>query len=144
VHIERSGTLRVNLPLGQAFHFFSPEGERRWIAGWDPNYLHPSGAPSEAPGTVFETHHNNEHTLWLVLRFSAADGVADYVRITPGSRMGLVTVRASEHDGATEVEVRYSMTSLADAGARALEAFTDEAYAAMLRHWEALISRAAA
>ncbi len=142
MHIERSGTLRVNLPLAQAFPFFSPEGERRWIAGWDPKYLHPSGVPSEAPGTVFETHHNNEHTQWLVLRFSAADGVADYVRITPGSRIGLVTVRATERDGATDVEVRYSMTSLADAGMRALETFTEEAYAAMLRDWEALIMRA--
>ena len=133
----------MNLPLAQAFQFFSPEGERRWVSGWDPNYLHPSGVPSEAPGTVFETHHNNEHTQWLLLRFSPADGVADYVRITPGSRIGLVTVRATERDGATDVEVRYSMTSLADAGVRALEAFSEEAYAAMLRQWETLIMRAA-
>ena len=141
MHIERAGTFRVNQPLAQAFTFFSPEGERRWVAGWEPTYLHPP-APSTEPGTVFETHHNNEHTLWLVLRYAPADGAAEYVRITPGSRIGLVTVRAAERGGGTDVEVRYSMTSLSDAGAKALEATTEAAFAATLREWEASIAKA--
>jgi hypothetical protein len=141
VHIERSGTLRVNRPLSEAFPFFSPEGERRWVAGWEPTYLHPTVA-SAAAGTVFETHHNDEHTLWLVLRYAAADGVAEYVRVTPGSRIGLVTVRAAERAGNTDVEVRYSMTSLSEGGVRALTAMTEEAFAAMLREWESLIAAA--
>ena len=142
MHIERSGTFRVNLPLEQAFTFFSPEGERRWIDGWEPRYLHPEGVPSDAAGTVFETYHNNEHTQWLVLRYSPAAGAADYVRITPGSRLGLVAVRATERGGGTDVEVRYSMTSLSEAGARALEAMSEEAYSAMLRDWESRLARA--
>ncbi len=124
LHVERTGAFRVNQPLAQAFALFSPEGERRWVAGWDPRYLHPRGVPSDAAGTVFQTHHNNEETEWLVLRYSAADGIAEYVRITPGSRMGLVTVRAAERDGATDVEVTYRLTSLSAAGTRTLEALT--------------------
>lgn len=142
VHIERTGTFRVNRPLAQAFTLFSPEGERSWVAGWDPRYLHPRGTPSDAPGTVFQTHHNNEETEWLVLRYSAAEGIAEYVRITPGSRMGLVTVRASERDGATHVEVTYRLTSLSAAGTRTLEAMTEASYGDMLREWESLIDDA--
>jgi len=142
VHVERTGTFRVNQPLAQAFPLFSPEGERRWVAGWDPRYLHPRDAPSAAPGTVFQTFHNGEETEWLVLRYSEADGVAEYVRITPGSRMGLVTVRAAARACGTDVEVTYRLTSLSDAGTRTLEAMTEESYAAMLGEWERLIAAA--
>jgi hypothetical protein len=139
VHVERTGAFRVNRPLAQAFPLFSPEGERRWVKGWIPQYLHPRDIPSDAAGTVFQTHHNNEETQWLVLRYSPADGVAEYVRITPGSRIGVVTVRATERDGATDVEVTYRLTSLSQAGTRTLEAMTDASYAEMLCEWERLI-----
>ena len=139
VHVERTGAFRVKRPLGQAFPLFSPEGERRWVKGWAPRYLHPRDVPSDAAGTVFQTHHNNEETQWLVLRYSPDDGVAEYVRITPGSRVGVVTVRATERDGVTEVEVTYRLTSLSQAGTRTLEAMTEASYAEMLREWEKLI-----
>jgi hypothetical protein len=139
VHVERTGTLRVDRPLAQAFPLFSPEGERRWVAGWEPRYLHPRDVPSDAPGTVFRTRHGGEDTEWLVLRYSAAEGVAEYLRVTPGSRMGTVTVRATERDGRTDVEVTYRLTSLSAAGTRTLEQMTAESYAAMLGEWERLI-----
>jgi hypothetical protein len=132
----------VKRPLAEAFAFFSPEGERRWVSGWAPRYLHPRDTPSAAAGTVFQTNHNNEETDWLVLRYAAEDGIAEYVRITPGSRMGLVTVRGTERGGVTDVEVSYSMTSLSAAGTRTLEAMTEGSYEAMLREWERLIDDA--
>ena len=91
-------------------------------------------------GTVFQTHHNDEETEWLVLRYSAADGVAEYVRITPGSRIGLVTVRGDRaRRRRPTCEVTYRLTSLSAAGTRTLEAMTEASYAAMLREWERLI-----
>jgi len=140
--VERTGALRVNRPLAQAFPLFSPEGERRWVKGWIPEYLYPRGVPSDAAGTVFRTNHNNEDTEWLVLRYAPAEGVAEYVRITPGSRMGVVTVRATERGGGTDVEVTYTLTSLSEAGTRTLEAMTEASYAAMLQEWERLIHEA--
>lgn len=139
VHVERTGAFRVNRPLAYAFALFSPEGERRWVSGWDPRYLHPRDTPSDIAGTVFQTHHNNEETEWLVLRYAPEAGIAEYVRITPGSRMGLVTVRGTERAGATHVEVTYSLTSLSAAGTQTLEAMTEASYAAMLQEWERLI-----
>jgi hypothetical protein len=142
VHVERTGAFRVNLPLAQAFPLFSPEGERRWVKGWIPRYLHPRDVPSDAAGTVFETNHNNEHTQWIVLRYSPAEGVAEYVRVTPGSRIGVVTVHATERDGGTDVEVTYKLTSLSEAGTETLQAMTDASYTAMLQDWERLIHQA--
>jgi hypothetical protein len=142
MHIERSGRFRISLPLAQAMAWVTPEGERRWVSGWEPRYLHPQGTPSLAPHTVFTTDHHDEHSIWIVLRFSAEDGVAEYVRLTPGSRVGVVTVTGTERDGGTDVEVTYRMTSLSADGERALAAMSADGYAAMLREWETLITEA--
>ena len=142
VHVERTGAFRVNRPLADAFPLFSPEGERRWVKGWAPRYLHPRDVPSDAAGTVFQTNHNNEETQWIVLRYAPADGIAEYVRITPGSRIGIVTVNATERNGVTDVEVTYTLTSLSEAGSLMLHAMTEASYAAMLLEWERLIHQA--
>jgi hypothetical protein len=144
VHVERSGVLRLDLPLARAFALLTPEGERLWVEGWEPEYLHPQSRP-DAPsaGAVFRTRHGGEETLWLVLAFDAAAGAVDYVRATPGSRVGTVSVRArATGEGATEAEITYRMTALSPEGNRKLQEMTPEAYLAMLGGWEAAIRAA--
>ena len=41
VHVERMGVVAMDLPATETFPLFSAEGERRWVAGWDPCYVHP-------------------------------------------------------------------------------------------------------
>lgn len=135
MHIERTGHFRIPQPLSAAMFWVSPEGERTWVEGWDPRYLH---------DTVFTTDHHHEHTVWIVLRYSASEGVAEYARLTPGSRVGTVTVTGVERDGGTDLQVTYKLTSLTADGERVLAAMTDEAYAAMMREWQALITAAIA
>jgi hypothetical protein len=141
VHIERTGRFRIERPLAEAFGFLSPEGERRWVDGWVPTYMHPAGTPSDAPHTVFTTDHGGEHTVWIVLRYAPHEGVAEYVRLTPGSRVGTVTVIGHERDGGTDVEVTYRLTSLSPAGDAALAGMNETAYAGMLGDWQARIAR---
>jgi hypothetical protein len=145
VHVERCGVVRLDLPFARAFSLLTPEGERLWIDGWDPEYLHPRGRPDPPPpGTVFRTRHGGEDTVWLVLAFDAAAGAADYVRLTPGSRVGTVSVRArATSEATTEAEVTYRLTALSREGNRKLEELTTDAYDAMLRRWEAAIGAAA-
>jgi hypothetical protein len=78
----------------------------------------------------------------MVLRFSPSEGVAEYARVTPGSRGGTVRV-ALEADGeaGTRATITYDLTSLSDAGDQVLAAFTESAYAAMLMDWEQKIDR---
>jgi hypothetical protein len=137
-HVELSGCLRVSAPLAQALVFFTPEGERRWVPGWDPEYLHPLDGACAA-GLVFRTRHGGELTLWLVSRCDPEAGAIDYVRITPDSRIGTVSVRCALSDGGTATTVSYRLTALSPAGEAALDAFAG-AFAPMLASWERSIA----
>jgi len=139
--VRRSGTLQVAAPLPQAFPFFTPDGERLWVPGFDPQYLHPLSG-EQGPGAIFTTAHGGEDTLWMVLRFSPAEGIAEYARVTPGSRGGTVRVALEAVDEArSQATITYDLTALSDAGDQVLAAFTESAYAAMLRDWEQKIDR---
>lgn len=139
--VRRTGSLRVAAPLERAFPYFTPDGERLYVPGFDPQYLHPlTGEQGE--GAIFTTDHNGEDTLWMVLRFSPAEGQAEYARVTPGSRRGSVSVSLERLDqSTTQATISYDLTSTSEAGDQKLAAFTDAAFAAMLTEWEAQIDR---
>jgi hypothetical protein len=139
MHVERTGSFVLPLPHDDAFPLFSAEGERRWVPGWDPYYLHPA-TPSNEAGTVFRTTHGNEETIWLVLRYEPGSGLAEYARLTPGSRVGTVLVRCEALSGTeTRVVVTYALTALAEPGNAVLGRLTTEAYGQMLDEWRHLI-----
>lgn len=140
-HIERSGTVCVSAPLRDAFLLFTPEGERRWVPGWSPEYLHPRDG-RQSPGAVFRTSADGEETIWLVAGLDPDTGVAEYVRITPGSRMGTVSIRAEAvTPSSTLVHVTYRLTALTPDGNRVLEAF-DAGFDAMMAEWASGVASA--
>lgn len=143
-HVERTGAFTLPLALADAFPLFSPEGERIWADGWDPEYLHPSH-PSVAAGTVFRTAVGGEETLWLVLAYDADAGVAYYGRFVPGSRVGTVRVECRALAAArTQVTVTYALTAVSPAGAAVLGDLSPARYEAMLGQWCDAILRAQA
>lgn len=140
-HIERTGVVRVAAPLEQAFLFFTPDGERLWVPGWSPQYLHPHGGP-QREGAVFHTDADGEETLWMVTRFDPRAGLAEYVRVTPGSRFGTVSIRSvAESAAATAVHVTYRLTALSPEGNRVLDAF-GAGFDAMMEEWASLVGAA--
>jgi MOSC domain-containing protein YiiM len=140
--VRRTGTLRVAAPLDQAFPFFTPDGERLWVPDFDPEYLHPLSG-DQGVGAIFTTSHGGENTLWMVLRFSPREGVAEYARVTPGSRRGTVHVRLEALDAnTTGATVSYDLASTSASGDAVLEALTPVAYADMLADWERRIAQA--
>jgi hypothetical protein len=136
MHIRRSGSLEIPLPPREALALFTAEGEREWVPGWDPVYLHTEGAPTEE-GTVFRTEHDGQETVWLILRWEPGDGVARYGRFTPGHRVGTVEVRCDPRpSGGSRVTVTYALTALSEEDAQDLETLTPEAYRAMMVEWQ--------
>jgi hypothetical protein len=140
-HIERTGSFALPLSPAEALPLFTAEGERSWVPGWEPQYIHPPHA-SSAAGTVFRTDHGGEETLWIVLRYEPVEGIAEYGRFTPGSRLGTVRVQCTgEGDSQTRVSVTYALTAVSPSGSEALIAMSIDAFATMLQEWRGLIVR---
>jgi hypothetical protein len=137
-YIEVAGTLRVAAPPAEAFRYFTPDGERLWVPGWEPEYLHPlDGALGE--GLTFRTRHGGEETLWMVSRCADPYEV-DYVRVTPRSRIGIVSVRLTAVGAAgSDVAVAYRLTALSPSAGATLDAFA-AAFPEYLSSWERSIN----
>jgi hypothetical protein len=133
------GRLTVPLPPDRAFRLFTPLGERDWATDWRPRF--PAGAADDdAPGTVFVTGAHGEHTVWVVTEREPGRRIR-YVRVTPGSRAGTVTVDLAEADGATTATVAYDLTALTDGADDELRTFA-AGYPDLLRSWRDAIEAA--
>lgn len=140
MHVVRSGSFSIAAEPARVLPCFTPEGERAWVPGWDPEVLHPRTGAAAA-GAVFRTGRGAEETLWLWLVYDAANGITEYARITHGSRIGAVRVHVEpEGPVGSRVTVRYELTALSPAGNDVLAAFTEPAFAAMLVEWQGAVS----
>jgi hypothetical protein len=132
---ERSNaslTIEIAAPVDQCQRFFTPAGEELWVDGWQPGYLYPPDGRTQA-GMVFTTGSGVDFTLWTLAEYDTAAHHARYLRVTPASRTGFVEVRCTAVGAAsTRLEVGYVLTALNAEGARVLEGFRGEAFAAMI------------
>jgi hypothetical protein len=123
-----------------AIGFFTPEGEREWVPGWNPVY--PGGEPAETSGTVFTTDVGGVNTIWLIQEIDRNDCRAVYVRVTPGHHAGTVRVGCSDGaDGWCRVDVTYEMSLLPRGDPRAMDAYDEGPFQAMMVDWAAEVTR---
>ena len=135
----RRGSLRVALPPDRALELFTAEGERHWAPGWEPRFVDPpDGAPVE--GGIWLTRDGDAEVIWRVQRFDRAARQAEYLRVVPGNRIALVSVRCDAEGAGTRATVSYAVTPISDAGRAWLAAFSEAEYAGMMREWERLIA----
>jgi hypothetical protein len=130
--------INVGLPPEQAMELFTPEGERRWVDGWDPHYPEPDRR--EGPGAVFTTGHGAHQTTWIMV--DHLPGSVRYARVMDGMTAGTVAVDVvGSGERSTQVRVTYDLTSLTPAGEDWLEAFAAD-YEAAIGEWATEIASA--
>jgi len=129
--------IQVDLPPDEAFRLFTPRGEQDWVHGWQPRFPAPTPDDTE-PGTVFETHANGQHTIWVVTSRELGKRIS-YARVTPGEQAGIVTVTITAAGGHSEVEVTYQLTALSPSADHNLREFA-EGYPAYLQSWQDAIT----
>jgi hypothetical protein len=135
--VRCTGTVRLPPGIAAPLSLFTPEGERAWVASWDPSYPAPADDDSE-PGTVFLTRHGAHPGTWIVASREPGRSIR-YARVIADQDAGTVSVTV---DSETEVTVRYDLTALSDSGAAHLAQF-EACYAQFLADWEQAIGRAA-
>lgn len=135
-----SGRFELGVSAEEAIGFFTPEGEREWVPGWNPVY--PGGERSESPGTVFTTDAHGVDTIWLIQVIDREGCSAKYVRVTPGHLAGTVQVDCADREGeGCSVSVTYDLSLLPGSDASALDAYSDQSFEAMMNHWADEVSQ---
>ncbi|HRP09269.1 MAG TPA: hypothetical protein PLL69_12360 [Gemmatimonadales bacterium] len=139
-HISRKGVVTVYRSFEDTLELFTPEGERSWVPGWEPEYLFRAGGGDEID-TVFRTRHGGAETLWIVLDHDREGGTIAYSRLTPSLHLGTVTASVEGIDQRScWVEICYELTGLTPEGNRKLAEMTPKAFASMLEQWEEWVS----
>lgn len=135
-----SGRFDLEIPAKKAIGFFTPEGEREWVPGWNPIY--PEGEPSAAPGTVFTTDVDDVYTIWLILSIDTSGCTSAFARVTPGRHAGTVSVSCDDtQDGGCAVSVTYDMSLLPGSDPAGLDGYDDASFEAMMSEWSAAVRR---
>ena len=133
-----SGQFQLPLSAVEAIWLFTPEGERVWAPGWNPQYG--TGESSEAPGTVYTTTAHGLQTIWVIVDIDRSGGSASYARVTPGHHAGIVSVRCDDaQPGYSTVTVSYDMSLLGGGGPSGLGAYAPEPFAEMMGDWSKAI-----
>ena len=133
------GEFILPVSAADAIGFFTPEGERDWVPGWNPIY--PEGEASETPGTVFTTAHGHVQIVWVIHHIDRAEGSAAYSRITPGHHAGTVRVRCTDQESCRcAVTVDYEMTALTDGNPTALDAYDEASFETMMEQWATMVA----
>ena len=115
---EFEGGLTVEGPLHQVFPLFSPEGERAWVPGWDPELLHPRDTPW-AEGQIFRTREERGEAIWIVTRLQRSDYRVEYHRVEPGRYVARVRVACADAGaGVTVVLTSYAFLGLSERAER--------------------------
>ena len=141
MHVERRHSIILAGPVDRVFPLFTPAGEKLWMAGWDPEFLHPASGET-GDGMVFRTGEGDETTLWACVDFEPTAYRVRYVRVTPASRFGFVEVVCREMPNrCTKATVAYAFTALNQEGEKYLSGLTGDAFAALIDGWREMIDR---
>lgn len=141
IHLKHSHTINLNGRVESLFKLFTPEGERLWVAGWDPQFYFPDNEKT-CEGTVFTTESEKRKTVWTCVRFDTENYSVQYVRTTIGSDTAIVSVKCNQiGNNKTEAEVSYDFTSLSVEGNKHLEKYTAEYFIDYINSWETEIHK---
>ena len=106
-----SGSFALPIPAAEAIGFFTPEGERSWVPGWNPTYL--GDQPTETPGTVFVTSHGDADIIWIIHNIDRHAHTSMYSRVPLDTKLARVHVKCVDApDGGCVGNVTYDMSLL--------------------------------
>ena len=142
--IVREGAFDLNMGADEALPFFTPEGERIWVDGWDPKPVYPPQKDvAFQANAVFRLDGHGEHSIWTILEANSKDRIAEYVYVVEGERVSRVRVQIEPLTGnRCKVHVRYVHTAISEKGLRFIATVTEAAYVQKMRDWQQSVSAA--
>ncbi len=132
--VQCVGSFDLECDAETAFPFFSPEGEREWVSGWDPKPLFPEQIVFDRD-TVFRE--GAPEAIWTIVDVDWRAHRVEYVRFVPASHSAHIIVKVEATDWCRcQVTVSYTVTAFGENAATLLDAFSKPAYAAKMQDWK--------
>lgn len=129
------GCLSVAAPLARTFPLFSPEGERSWVPGWNPELLYPHKARWEQ-GQIFRTQEEQGEAVWIITRLHWETHTVEYHRVEAGRFVARIDVRCcSTGESTSQVLTAYTFIGLCESGNREIATMTQAAYDEKMGRW---------
>lgn len=137
--VRFAGTIEIQAPVSDVFELFSPEGERHWVPGWNPELLHPPGETWQR-GLIFRTQEEKGPAIWVVTLLDRQAHDVEYHRVERDRYVARVAVNcASVAPQATVASVVYEFIGLTEAGNQEIDAMRDADYAEKMQRWRGWI-----
>lgn len=142
--IVREGEFELNMDSDKALPFFTPEGERIWVNGWDPKPVYPPQKDvAFQANAVFRLDGHGDQSIWTILEANLKDHIAEYVYVVEDERVSRVRVQIEPLTGnRCKVHVRYVHTAISEKGLRFIASVTEAAYVQKMLDWQRMVSAA--
>jgi hypothetical protein len=129
-------------PIDELFPLFSPEGEKKWVPGWDYKNVMESVDLFEDYVFLTQTHdHSSSDAVWIVKKYDPDRYTVQFYKIEPDHKVGIVTVRCAElGTSKTDIEVTYKYIALSESGEKFVSEFTEIEYEKFINEWQRLLS----
>ena len=117
-----------------------PVKEAEWLESWNYKLIFSHSGVAEL-GCVFTSQSAGEETIWLITKRDDARCETEFVRLTPGSRVAVVSVRIEDGGQQTSrVHISYTITALTAAGNAFIDSFSEENFVKDMQFWEATMN----
>ena len=140
--VTRDGSFELNTDADKALLFFTPEGERTWVVGWDPKPVYPAhaGVAFQA-NAVFRLDADGNQSIWTILEANLNEHIAEYVYVVEGERLSRVRVQIEPlTENECRVHVRYVHTAISEKGLHFVATVTEAVYAQKMKDWQRMVS----
>lgn len=132
----------MDIPVKDLFPLFSPEGEKRWVPGWQYENVTESAELSEDDVFLTKTHdHGTTDAIWIVKTYDPESHFVQFYKIEPEDKIGVVSVKCSALDTErTKVQVTYKYIALSSSGEKFISKFSARAYEEFIAEWQTRLS----
>jgi hypothetical protein len=112
LHTRTEFSFTVDAPFDQVAPLFGANEERKWAAGWNPQFIYPNPA-HDREGMVFKVAHGQLTSVWVNTAFDLAAGHIQYAYVLNDAMATLIDIHLTREGGQkTGVTVVYERTAL--------------------------------
>ena len=126
VHTRTDFSFTVDAPFDQVAPLFGANEERKWSAGWNPQFIYPTPAHDQQ-GMVFKVAHGQFTSVWVNTALDLAAGHIQYAYVLNDAMATLIDIHLTREGGQkTAVTVVYERTALLPEANEHVQVFANE------------------